>query len=485
MKKYSDIDLRVYRGHEKRIEVTPLETLVAEMLPSSIPEGLDGEALKAQAVLVRTNIARQLPVYDGRGCSLHPGADLCDGGHCMEWLPSAGEAVESMDKNSQKWATIKEAVENTRGEIIVVNRRPIRAHFHLCCGGATENSENITGNRVVYLRKVLCSYCKDSPAWEQQRDLTIEEIEQRLGIRADGFNSVKGSPIEGLIEEIDRDGEGRIRSLRIGGKYFKGSDVRDLLGLTSTRFGWKPVTLRFISGGSGHGLGMCQYGAAAMAGEGKSYRDIINYYFTGVDIATVKGGGGDTPLAGKVFVLDPGHGGEDGDNTGPGGLKEKDVNLDIALKLETMLKKAGAEVHMTRRKDTGVLLSERVEMAGRLRPHFLISIHQNGFYNPGVSGTEIYYYTGDTEARSLGECIMDRLVEEAGAVNKGVKPANFYILREAKVNSLQLELFYITNPAEEERLKSEHFRNKVARAVFNGIMLYYRAGELNSARKPV
>lgn len=80
---------------------------------------------------------------------------------------------------------------------------------------------------------------------------------------------------------------------------------------------------------------------------------------------------------------------------------------------------------------------------------------------------------------------MDRLVEEAGAVNKGVKPANFYILREAKVNSLQLELFYITNPAEEERLKSEHFRTKVARAVLNGIMLYYRAGALNGARKPV
>ena len=473
MNVHSDIDIRVYRDRNKSIEVIPLETLVAEMLPFLVPGDFGGEALKAQAVLVRTNIVRQLPVYDGKGCGLYPDADICDTGHCMEWLWPMQDEMEKTDKDGQKRAIIKEAVESTRGEIVVVNGRPIRAHFHECCGGATENSENITGNRVLYLRKVLCSYCKDSPAWENQRDLAIEEIEQRLGIRADGFSPVKGSPIDGFIDEIDRDSEGRIRRLKIGGKYFKGSDVRDLLGLTSTRFGWKPVTLRFISGGRGHGLGMCQYGAAAMAAGGCSYEEVIHYYFTGVDIAPVKGYGGDTPLAGKVLVIDPGHGGDDGDNKGPGGLRERDVNLDIALRLEGMLKKAGAEVHLTRRKDTGVLLSDRAEMARSIRPHFLISIHQNGFYNPGVSGTEIYYYEGDAEGRRLGECIMDRLVREVNALDKGVKPANFYILREAKVSSLQLELFHITNPSEEQRLKSGDFRSQVAGAILNGIISYY------------
>jgi len=474
LKEHNDYEIRLYKSSEDRILGVPLETLVAEFLAGQVPEGFEGEALKAQAVLVRTNIARQLPVYDGRGCGLHTGADVCDTGHCIgRLIPVQGE-MERTDKTGENWAIIKEAAESTRGEIIVVNGRPIRAHFHECCGGATENSENITGNRVLYLRKVLCSYCKDSPGWEHEKDLTIAEIEERLGIKADGFSPIKGSPIDGFIEEVDRDSEGRIRALRIGGKHFKGTDIRDLLGLTSTRFGWKPVTLRFISSGKGHGLGMCQYGAAAMAREGSSYRDIIHYYFTGVDIATIKRFGGDTPLAGKVFVLDPGHGGDDGDNTGPGGLKEKDINLDIALRLEGMLKEAGAEVYMTRREDTKVLLSDRADLANRIRPHFFLSIHQNGFYNPGVSGTEVYYYNGDAEGERLGRCIMDCLIKDVNVLNKGVRPANFYVLREAKVSSLQLELFYITNPEEEARLMDLTFRSRVAEAVLKGIISYYR-----------
>jgi len=473
LKAYDDIDVRVYRDSEKGCAVMPLEDMVAEILHYSIPEGFDDEAQKAQAVIIRTNIARQLPVYDGRGCCLHPGADICDTGHCLGWMRPIRQEKAKGDKKDQNWERIIRAAQSTRGEIIVVRGRPIKAYYHECCGGATENSENITGNRVVYLRKVLCDYCKDSAGWENERDLSLEEIEERLGIRADGFTAIKGSPIEGFIEDIDRDSEGRISSIRIGGKYFKGTDARDLLGLTSTRFGWRPVTLRFISGGKGHGLGLCQYGAAAMAREGNSYRDIINYYFTGVDITTVKGNGG-TPLAGKVFVLDPGHGGDDGDNTGLGGLKEKDVNLDIALRLEKMIKEAGAKVFLTRREDIKVLLSDRTDMANRIRPHFFISIHQNGFFNPSVSGTEIYHYNGDAEGERMGRCIMDRLARETGALNKGVKTANFFVLREAKASSLQLELFYITNPEEEKRLADGEFRAAVAKAVSNGIISYYR-----------
>lgn len=474
MSQYTDINVRVYDDKEGKCLSIPLETLVAEILPSQIPVEFNEEAIKAQAVIVRTNIVGQQSIYDGRGCQLYPDADLCNTGHCIEWLPRWQVEKNWGDKKDQNWAKIISAADSTRGEIIVVNNRPIKAHYHACCGGATENSEKVIGNRVVYLRKVLCSYCKNSALWEHQQDLSVEEIEEKLGIKVDGYNSVKGSPIDGFIDEIDRDNEGRIRSIRIGGKYFKGSDVRDLLGLASTRFGWKPVTLKFFIGGKGHGLGMCQYGAVAMASEGRSYKEIINYYFTGVEIKSIKGFGEDTPLVGRVFMLDPGHGGDNSGNGGPGGLQEKDVNLDIAMQLESLLVKAGAEVHMTRREDMDVLLSYRIDMANKIKPHFFISIHQNAFYNPGVSGTEIYYYEGDKEGEKLGNSIMKRLEQEMHVLNKGVKTANFFILREAKVRSVQLELFYITNPQEEEKLRSDDFRAGVARAIFNGILSFYR-----------
>ncbi len=86
MKAYDDICVRVYRESEKECAVLSLETLVAEILPSSIPAEFEGEALRAQAVVMRTNIARQLPVYNGRGCDVHPGADICDPGHCLGWM---------------------------------------------------------------------------------------------------------------------------------------------------------------------------------------------------------------------------------------------------------------------------------------------------------------------------------------------------------------------------------------------------------------
>lgn len=473
MKSYDDICVSVYRASKKECAAVPLEALTAELLSLSMPGGVHIEALRAQGVIIRTNIARQLSIYDGKGCGLYPGADICDTGHCFDRMSRVVYTGAEGDKTSQERGRIIKAAAGTRGEIITVNDRPVMAYCHECCGGATENAEDIIGNKVAYLRRVLCDYCKGSIAWEHEREFLLDEIRQRLDVKVRGANDIKNPFIEGFIEDINCDDSGRVRSLRIGGKSFKGTDVRGLLGLASTRFTWKPTVLKFICRGRGHGLGMCQYGAAAMARNGSNYREMINYYFTGVQITAVAGTG-DTPLKGKVFVLDPGHGGDDNDgHVGPGGLREKDVNLDIALKLKGMLEGLGAKVCMTRSEDANVLLSDRADMANRIRPHFFISIHQNNFYNPGVSGTEIYYYNGDTRGERLGRCIMDRLVDEIGALNRGVQKAAFFVLREVKVSSLQLELFYITNPGEEEKLRDGEFRTEVARVICNGIMSYY------------
>ncbi len=474
MKAYDDIYVNIYKASEKGCKTMPLEMLTAEMLALSTPYTFDAEALKAQGVIIRTNIARQLPIYDGRGCNLYAGADVCDTGHCINWMPYTVQAgAYKGNKPCKNRERIIEAIQSTRGEIITLNNRPIMAYCHECCGGATENAEDIIGNKVAYLRRVLCDHCRGSIGWKYEREFPLKEIKDRLSIKKKGTGDLGCPLIEGFIDDVDCDDMGRIKGLRIGGKSFKGVDIKRLLGLTSTRFTWEPVTLKFICRGKGHGLGMCQYGAAAMARDGCNYKEIINYYFTGVQITTIAGTG-DMPLTGKVFVLDPGHGGDDSDDSiGPGGLREKDVNLDIALRLGGMLEGFGAKVFLTRTEDKGVLLSDRASMANGIRPHFFISIHQNSFYNPGVSGTEIYYYNGDTQGKRLGLCIMDKLVSELGVLDRGVQRANFYVLREVKVSSLQLELFYITNPDEEKKLRCREFRTKVVKVLCNGIMCYY------------
>jgi stage II sporulation protein D len=467
------MNVKIYDIHSGTIRRIDLEDLVAEILASHIPIEFDMEALKAQAVLIRTNILRQSPAYGGSGCQIHPGAMLCNTAHCVEWTPI--EVLKEIwgDSFRDKWSRAAAAAQSTIGRYMAIGSRPINAYYHTCCGGATENSENILGNKVVYLRRVLCDRCKDSAYWEEQRDITVEELEQRLGIKLRPAGPVNGASIDGFIDQVDRDQHGRIRSLRIGGKYFSGSDLKTLLGLSSTRFGWDPVMLRFYSRGSGHGLGMCQCGADAMAREGKSYQDILCYYFTGASIEVAQQHEADRPLKGKVFVIDPGHGGQSGDNIGPGGLREKDVNLDIARKLVVLLEKAGAQAYLTRGDDREMLLSERAEMANTIRPHFFISIHQNGFYHPGVSGAEAYHYEGDLEGERLGRMIMLQLVKDLGTADRGVKTANFYILREIKVASLLLETAYITNPDEEQKLRSEHYRADIAASIFMGIIRYY------------
>lgn len=470
---FEDIIIKVYDVNIKQIVSMPLEEIVAQVLASRMPVNFHIEALKAQAVLIRTGIIRKNPVFGGSGCRLYPGADFCNSGHCEEW--HTREQIKEMWKGSfqKNWQKILTAVEGTRGEIVVINGRPIQVQYHLCCGGATENSENVMGNRVLYLRRVLCDYCRNSPYWENARDITIEELEEKLGVKIKRASPLESYSIEGIIDHIDRDEEGRIRSVRIGGKYFKGNEVKELLGLSSTRFGWNPIILRFYTRGKGHGLGMCQYGADTMARGGSGYREIIDYYFTGVQIVNFNGFDKERPLKGKVFVIDPGHGGDDNDNRGITGLREKDVNLDIALKLAGALQDVGAEAYLTREDDTRVLLSLRADMANRVRPDFFISIHQNAFESPEVSGTEIFYFSGDQEGRALGRAIMDQLVEELGFADRGVKTANFYILREVKVSSILLELCHITNPEEEAKLKEEDFRQCIAGAICRGIIRYY------------
>jgi len=469
----ANIYIKVYDCNRKRINIMPLEELVAEILASRMPVDFNIEALKAQALLIRTGIVRQLPIYDGKGCQLYHGADLCNSKHCEKWLPREELEILWAESFQNKWDKIIEAVMSTRGEIITVNNKPVQPFYHVCCGGATENSEDVIGNKILYLRKVLCDHCKGSLYWESSRDITMEEMEEKLGVKIKRANPVKASSIEGIIDQIDRDREGRIRSIRIGGRYFGGSDIKDLLGLNSTRFGWDPLIFRFYSGGKGHGLGMCQHGANAMAVKGSSYRKIIHYYFTGVEIVCMKEFEKGKPLKGKVFVLDPGHGGDNSDNIGIRGLREKDVNIDIALKLTGILQEAGAEVYLTRKDDRKVLLSRRAEIANSIRPHFFISIHQNAIENPSVSGTEIYYFRGDKEGEELGRLIMEQLIKEINVTDKGVRTANFYILREIKVSSILLEVSYITNPEEEKNLAIEDFRKYIAIGIFKGIMSYY------------
>jgi len=178
-----------------------------------------------------------------------------------------------------------------------------------------------------------------------------------------------------------------------------------------------------------------------------------------------------------IIVIDPGHGNSTSSNSveniGPTGLKESYVNLDISERLKILLESQGCEVKLTRNNEDDVTLVDRRELSNSLRPDFFISIHQNGFSNISTSGAEAYYYKGDIEGERLAKLIISNLTSFLNITNRGVKNADFYLLREVKSSSIQIETSYITNPQQELLLRNEDYRQNIAVAIYQGILDYY------------
>lgn len=470
-----DITVNIYDEQNSCIVREGLDNIVKRITAAELPDSFEIEAVKAMAVAVRTTVVKTLKMFDGIGCDKYRGADICTGTKGYRCITNTDLLKKSLGDRFELYYNLAcKAAEETSGIIMTFGRRPVSARFHSTCGGGTENSEDVLGNRVMYFRKVLCSYCTASPSWENTVDIPVEELERKLNIKMERGSSIFGPQVEGSIDSIERDETGRVRKIRIGGKSFTGIEVKNLLGLSSSRFGWDPAVIRFRVRGTGDGLGMCLYGANGMAGEGKGYMDILKYYYTGVDVEPFDLIGEGVPLKGKVFVLDPGHGGIDSDDEkGPSGLREKDVNIYVVKKLAQYLEKDGARVILTREDDEQVSLQARVEMVNNIRPNFLISIHHNAFFSPGVSGTEVYCYRGDFEGERISRTILDNIVKAMGTINRGCKYADLYILRGSKVSSIVVECMYITNPAEEKRLMDDSTRDDMARAIYRGILDYY------------
>lgn len=467
------INIRIYDHRIQQIIERPMDEIIREMVAAQIPITFEIEALKAQAIIARTSIVRKARVFGGEGCCKFDGADFCNC-DCGKWIPKEEwQDIWGSDFEAN-WNKLDHAVRETKDSILTIHNKPIEPKVHSTCGGATENSESVEEHKVIYLRKVLCDYCRNSPEWREVKEITLEELEEKLNITTGDLSPFREVPMTGIFDSIERDDAGRIVSLKIAGKKFAGKEIMRLLGLNSTRFGWKPTVFQFETQGTGHGLGLCQYGSNQMAIEGKKAEEILNYYFTGIQIKEFEQPSINKPLRGKIFVVDPGHGGDNEEDVrGPTGLREKDVNLSIALKIADLLEKAGAEVYTTRAEDIYVPLGKRASLANSVRPNFFLSIHQNYFANPNISGSEIYHYRGDQDGEELAVQILRELSQGLGTADRGVKVADFFLLREVRTSALQIEVAYITNPEEEEKLKGEEFHNKAAEAIVKGLIRYY------------
>ena len=267
--------VRVYLEGGRRVETVPLETYVRGVVAGEMPASFELEALKAQAIAARTYIVRKLltgPQDEGGGRRDY---DVTDGEADQAYVPL--ERMRQLERErTEDMERIERAVAETEGLVLVYDGEPIQAVYFSTSGGHTENAEDYWSTEVPYLRSVPSPWdALISPRYEQVIEMGREEFYDRLGI---GKRDRKGG-----IRVLSRTAGGSVKELRVGSKVLSGREVREALGLPSANFSLsvRDDTIRLVCRGHGHGVGMSQYGAQALALAGNDAEQILSWYYRG------------------------------------------------------------------------------------------------------------------------------------------------------------------------------------------------------------
>lgn len=200
--------------------------------------------------------------------------------------------------------------------------------------------------------------------------------------------------------------------------------------------------------------------------------------YVSTSFVTIKGandGNSNLPsVTGKInkIVIDPGHGGSDPGAIGPTKVKEKDVVLNVSLKLKNLLESRGVTVVMTRATDIYLTLQQRTQISNNSGADYFLSVHANSFSNPSSNGTETFSYNSTGMGAEVAKSIQNNLLNAVNLTNRGFKTDNFYVIKYNNIPSSLVELAFISNPREETLLANDAFQNKCAEAIAKAILNY-------------
>ncbi|MCD8116856.1 MAG: stage II sporulation protein D [Oscillospiraceae bacterium] len=259
----------------------PVTLTMEEYLPHAVagemPVSFGEEALKAQAVAARTYAL---------ACARHQGADVCtDSACCLAYLDEQALRDAWGQDYDSCWQTVTAAVAATDGEYLTYQGEAIQAAFHASSAGSTESSEEVW-SALPYLVSVISPESSaDVPGLITTAAFSPEALAEALGLEDTGDDPSQ------WIGETSLDSAGRVAAIVIGGRELTGTYVRTCLGLRSTDFSlsWDGEQFVFTVAGSGHGVGMSQYGAKVYAAQGWTYQEILAHYYPGTVLAVYGG----------------------------------------------------------------------------------------------------------------------------------------------------------------------------------------------------
>jgi stage II sporulation protein D len=248
------------------IHALPLEGYVAAVVEAEMPAGFPREALKAQAVAARSYaLAKKLEAL-AAGRSWHLGSTVLDQVYRSGDDPRARAAASA-----------------TAGEVLTFEHEPVLAFFHSSCGGRTESGEDALGRALPYLASAPCGRCENAPRRRWTARVPLDELGRIAGLPGPATSfRVSARTATGRVSRATvASGRARVE--------LSGADLRQRLGWDrlpslafEPRMGRREVLLE--GRGSGHGAGLCQWGAAGFAREGRDYRFILRHYYRGTEI---------------------------------------------------------------------------------------------------------------------------------------------------------------------------------------------------------
>lgn len=185
-----------------------------------------------------------------------------------------------------------------------------------------------------------------------------------------------------------------------------------------------------------------------------------------------------------IVVLDVGHGGNDPGKVA-GDVLEKDINLQISMKVKEELEKQGIAVIMTRCEDVGLYSEEdtnkkqadmknRCELINSSNANIMVSIHQNSYSDMSVKGAQVFYYEGSEEGKSIAENIQESIKNTVDSNNTREAKANdsYYIMKNISIPGVIVECGFLTNIEEKMKLMDEKYQEEMAKAIVSGIVAY-------------
>lgn len=283
-----DGKVRLYRKADGKVEPLDLEEYIMGVVASEVPANFEEEALKAQAVAARTFYMnkRSNPCKDSK----EKGAEVCDTSNCQVYMSKEERMAKWSSKEKEiNWSKIENAVLDTKGEVLTYNGLLLEyPQFFATSSGKTENAKDVFSIDVPYLKSEDSKGEEVAPKYKTTTKISINDFVNKINTTY-AKAKVKKNNLASSIKVKSYTEAGSVKEIEIGDETIKGTEFRELFNLNSANFvlNFGSDSVNVDCTGYGHGVGMSQWGANAMAKSGSKYDEILKHYYSGVEIQSI------------------------------------------------------------------------------------------------------------------------------------------------------------------------------------------------------